>query len=295
MQALISQVLLPLTLALVMFAMGLGLSLKDFKHVFSRPRLALTGLSLQLIGLPLLALLLISAMPLVSLAAAGLFLLALSPGGATSNLFSWLAKGNVALSISLTAISSLIVPFSLPLLFGLFMQTSGKDVLFSFPLGLMIKQLIVVTLLPVILGMLCHAYLSRLSRKLEPLIKQLATGCMFAVIVALVITNLHIVNAMLSIEGVTVLLLSTLSLMLGYLLSRQLGFEPQVNRTLGIETGVQNAGTAMLVSLSILQQPALASVPLMYGLLMNVPVFIFIGYCRYQARIESRQLLQSSH
>lgn len=280
MQTLIAQTLLPVVLALVMFAMGLGLSKSDFKAVFASPKLAVTGLGLQLVALPLLALLLIWLFALSPVMAAGLFLLALSPGGATSNLFSYLAKGNVALSISLTAISSLVVPFSLPLLFGLFMQLSGESVLFTLPLALIIKQLVVVTLVPVVLGMLCRAYFRRFVLRVEPGVKQLATFCMLSIILALIVTNLTVLKMIFSLAGLAVLSLCCLSLFLGYQVALKLKFEQQLSRTLAIETGVQNAGTAMLVALSILQQPQLASVPLLYGLLMNLPVFIFIAYCR---------------
>jgi len=280
MQALISQNLLPMTLCLMMFSMGLGLSKQDFKGALSQPKLAITGLSLQFLLLPTLALAVIGFFSLPEIAAAGLFLLALCPGGATSNLFSYLARGNVALSISLTAIGSLIVPFSLPFLFGLFMHFSGEPLHFTLPLWLVIKQLLLVSLLPVVLGMLTRVYFSDFTRRIELRLKRVATFCMLGIILALVLTNLHIMNMMFSSSGLAVLSLCCLSLLLSYKLAHILKFEKEVTRTLAIETGVQNAGIAMLVALSILQQPQLASVPLIYGLLMNLPVFTFIFYCR---------------
>lgn len=279
MQQLVSQVALPVVLALIMLSMGLGLTVKNFTDVFRHPLIAVLGLGLQMLLLPVLALLLIAVFDLSPIAAAGLFLLSLCPGGATSNLFSYLARGNVALSISLTAITSLLVPFSLPLLFVAYVQWVGDEqMMFAMPLDIMIKQLVAVTLVPVLVGMLIRHFAANWAVSVEPLTKRIATVAMIAVIILLIATNLSLVINMASVNGMAVLALSCIALVLAYQVSLGVGVAVREARTLAMETGIQNAGTAMMVALTLLEQPSLAIIPLMYGLLMNIPAFGFIAW-----------------
>lgn len=285
MQQLVAQVLLPAVLASIMLGMGLGLQLADFKRVFIQPKAALLGLLLQALFLPLLALLIILLLPLSPVAAAGLFLLALCPGGATSNLFSFIVRGDVALSITLTAVSSLLSPFTLPLLFVsylTFAQGSGAD--FVLPLAPAIKQLALVTLLPIACGMLLRSIFPLWAERVQPMLRRLATVAMILIILALLVSNPQVHQAMFSVTVLAILLLSSLAIATGALLAAQAGFSAQVQRTLRLEVGIQNAGAAMLVALSIMQQPALATVPLLYGIVMNLPVFGFVYYCLYRSK-----------
>lgn len=285
MQQLVAQVLLPAVLASIMLGMGLGLQLADFKRVLIQPKAALLGLLLQALFLPLLALLIILLLPLSPVAAAGLFLLALCPGGATSNLFSFIVRGDVALSITLTAVSSLLSPFTLPLLFVsylTFSQGSGAD--FVLPLAPAIKQLALVTLLPIACGMLLRRIFPLWAERVQPMLRRLATIAMLLLIVALLVLNPQVHQALFSVTVLAILLLSSLAIATGALLAAKAGFSAQVQRTLGLEVGIQNAGAAMLVALSIMQQPALATVPLLYGIVMNLPVFGFVYYCLYRSK-----------
>lgn len=285
MQQLVAQVLLPAVLASIMLGMGLGLQLADFKRVLIQPKAALLGLLLQALFLPLLALLIILLLPLSPVAAAGLFLLALCPGGATSNLFSFIVRGDVALSITLTAVSSLLSPFTLPLLFVsylTFSQGSGAD--FVLPLAPAIKQLALVTLLPIACGMLLRRIFPLWAERVQPMLRRLATIAMILLIVALLVLNPQVHQALFSVTVLAILLLSSLAIATGALLAAKAGFSAQVQRTLGLEVGIQNAGAAMLVALSIMQQPALATVPLLYGIVMNLPVFGFVYYCLYRSK-----------
>jgi len=282
MQQVVSQIALPVVLALIMLSMGLGLTLRNFTDVVRQPLAGLLGLGLQMLFLPGLALLLILVLDLSPVAAAGLFLLSLCPGGATSNLFSYLARGNVALSISLTAITSVLVPFTLPILFALYLQVAGEEQLvFAMPLGLMIKQLVVVSLVPVVVGMLLRHFASAWAIRVEPMAKRVATVAMLLVIVLLIMTNLPLVMTMASLNGAAVLGLSCVALVVAYQVAVRSGLAGKEARTLALETGVQNAGTAMMVALTLLHQPELAMIPLMYGLLMNIPAFGFIAWATH--------------
>ncbi|MFG0730058.1 bile acid:sodium symporter family protein [Photobacterium damselae] len=279
MQHIVTQVLLPITLAIVMLGMGLGLKRADFSRVITQPKSSIIGLCLQIFMLPALALVLIQLLPLSSTAAAGLFLVSLCPGGATSNLFSLIAKGDVALSITLTAVISLLSPFLLPLVFITYLDIHGSQLeQFQLPIDLAIKQLIAVTVLPISLGMIITKWLPKQSQLIQPMVKKLSTIAMLLIILALLITNQKIFDRFISIEGIAVLLLSSCSLFLAYFIVGKIKVSQQAQRTIAIEVGVQNAGTAMMVALSIMHQPQLAVVPLMYGLLMNIPACLFVAW-----------------
>lgn len=273
----VSQIALPITLAFIMLAMGLGLTLSDFKRLYVQPKATLLGLALQLFLLPCIALILAYVLNLSMMASAGLFLVSLCPGGATSNLFSYLAKGDVALSITLTAITSIIVPISLPILFMSYLSFLGDGHSnFSMPISIMIKQLLLVTFTPVLVGMLLRHYCPSFINAIERPIKLIATLTMLTVIVLLLITNLTVVQKMVSASGLAALLLCTITLSVSYVIARKLLTNNHHVKTIAIEAGVQNAGTAMMVALTLLEQPALAVIPLMYGLLMNIPALCFV-------------------
>lgn len=286
MQHIVTQVLLPITLAIVMLGMGLGLKRADFSRVITQPKSSIIGLCLQIFMLPTLALVIIQLLPLSSTAAAGLFLVSLCPGGATSNLFSLIAKGDVALSITLTAVISLLSPFLLPLVFITYLDIHGSQLeQFQLPIDLAIKQLIAVTVLPISLGMIITKWLPKQSQLIQPMVKKLSTIAMLLIILALLITNQKIFDRFISIEGIAVLLLSSCSLFLAYFIAGKIKVSQQAQRTIAIEVGVQNAGTAMMVALSIMHQPQLAVVPLMYGLLMNIPACLFVAWVSRKSKL----------
>ncbi|MDR9467571.1 bile acid:sodium symporter family protein [Marinospirillum sp.] len=291
MQQLVTQVLLPLILALVMLGIGMALQPADFKRVLLKPKACILGLFLQLLFLPCLALVLIGLLPLSPLAAAGLFLVSLCPGGATSNLFSLIARGDAALSVTLTGVTSLLTPLTLPLLFLAYLQINPLDTgHFQLPLWPAIQQLALVTLVPVVLGMLIRLRFPTWAIRFQPGLRRLSTLAMLLIVISLLATHLHLLERILSVEGLAILLLSTTAILSGYLMARKLGLKEREQRTLGLEVGVQNAGTAIMVALTILQMPALVLVPLMYGILMNLPAFGFVAWLYRKDQLETTDL-----
>ncbi|TXR53007.1 bile acid:sodium symporter family protein [Reinekea thalattae] len=287
----VSQILLPVVLAAIMLAMGLGLSVKDFQRIILQPRAVLLGLLLQIAFLPLLALAIITLVPLSPMAAAGLFLVSLCPGGATSNLFSFLARGDIALSVTLTGLTSLLSPIILPLAFYSYLAvTADSATTFAVPLITLMKQLALVTLVPVSTGMIIRRMAPSWSNSVQPIVRRIATGAMIAIVFALMATNLNVVQALFSLNSLAVLLLATGSLIIAFGIAARANLNQQQRRTIAIEVGVQNAGTAMMVALAILHTPELAFVPLMYGLFMNLPAF---GFLAWLAKRDARQLVAS--
>lgn len=292
MQATLTQILLPIILAFVMFGIGLTLRINDFKRIAQDPKAIGIGLILQMVALPLLAALIGELLRLSLVAKAGLFLVALCPGGATSNFLTYLANGRVALSVTLTAFTSIIAPFTLPLVFALYIGwLDAPNNLFSMSLLLAIKQLAMVTILPIALGMCLKAYFPSFADRIAPFFKQLAIFAVVFLITVLIATHPKVVMNMFSHDGLSVILLVTFAFFIGLSVSRKLLKDPADHITIGLEVGVQNAGTAMMVAYAILKQPELAQLPLTYGLLMNIPAVAFIWWGQSYSTMKQERIV----
>lgn len=260
-----------------MFGMGTRLVPEDFGRLGRTPGAIASGFISQMVLLPSLALLTVSLFQLPPEIVVGLMILAFSPGGTISNLFSYLGHGNVALSISLTALTSLIAPVSLPLLSGVVLEWqfgSAREVVL--PFGPTFTQLVVVTLMPVALGMLLRRYRSALCIRNEKWLTLGPTAMLLLVIVHVIRQNWVQMPEFLRLAGTPALLLACLALLGGHLLARGLGQSDRDARTIAIETGIQNGGTAMLVTGTILNSPAMTIAPAMYGILVLIPTTAWV-------------------
>ncbi|MCG7587941.1 bile acid:sodium symporter family protein [Photobacterium sp. OFAV2-7] len=266
-------VALPIALAWMMYCVGLTLSTTDFKRVGQYPGRVLMGLVAQLLGLPLLAYVIITLFALPEPVAIGLWLLALAPGGASSNAITHMSGGDSALSISMTAVSSLIIPFSLPLMLVLLVP----DTQLVFPLKTAILQLTAVTLIPVLLGMATrHWAKGRWFEGFSHFAGRSALGALFLTVMVTVAANTGVFHQLFSVASVAALSLCVAGMLLGASVAKMLRGDRVLTKTLSIEVGVQNAGTAIFVAVVQLQRPELALTPLLYGLLMNLPAFAMI-------------------
>jgi len=285
----LAQTMLPWILAGVMLAMGLSLEFDNFRRVARHPgRLAL-GLGLQMLALPVLSWAVVLVLPLPTLAAAGLLLVALVPGGATSNLFTYLARGDLALSVCLTAITAMLIPFTLPLIMALNFDLLGlSPAEFKLPYWRVVGQLVLVTVVPALVGMGVRRALGfARADALLPLVRRLTGLAMVIIVLALFAANFDRLPAVLSLETAAVLSLCSLAMLLGDRVARLAELpEPSV-RSITVEVGVQNAGIAMMVAFAILNNPALGIVPLLYGLMMNVPAFIWLFRQTWRTRMMS--------
>jgi len=284
-QDLVLSLALPVTLFLMMFAMGTTLRAADFVELITRPGKVIVGLTAQLLLLPLLAYVLLRGIPVVSGAMspeiyAGFMILALSPGGTTSNLFSYLAEGNVALSIALTAAVSIIAPFSLPLAANWLLAEEFASAQLSLPVLPTVMRLLVITLLPVTLGMLLRRWREGFCLRHERLFTRIPFVMLLAVIAGIVGRNWSNMPAFLAQTLWPALLLAAMALLVGYGYARMLLTEARDARTVAIETSIQNGGTAMLVTGTILNNPAMTVAPIMYGILMLLPIFAYLSLRR---------------
>lgn len=291
----LAQVALPWVLAGVMLAMGLSLTRGDFVRVARYPRRLALGLSLQLLALPLLAWLVVVLLPLSPIQAAGLLLVSLVPGGATSNLFSYLVQGDLALSMTLTAVAALVIPFTLPLIMGInFTLLDLPADTIALPYWSTVAQLAVVTLLPAAIGMAVRSRLPAASLAVWlPRIKALTGVAMVAIVVSLFAAYHARLPALLSVETLAVLSLCVVSMLVGARVARVFRLPESSQRAITVEVGVQNAGVAMLVAFAILQWPQLGLVPLLYGLMMNVPVFLWVFALLWRDRQLARAVVKA--
>ncbi len=277
------QIGLPVSLALIMLSMGMLLKLENFQTVARHPKALVLGLSSQMLLVPLVALLLLHLFKLPPLLAVGLLILSFSPGGATSNLFSYLAKGNVALSIALTAIASFITPFTIPFLteLALHMQM-GENKEIIIPVALTMKRLFVVTIVPVVIGMGLRILKPSIADKVQPRIHHLSMLLFAIVIFSIIFQQWENMPTFLNQVGSITLVMVILTMLLGFYIAKLGGLSTRQTKTLSIEVGMQNGGIALLVTQGVLQNPTMSIVPVIYGLIMLIPVLVFVGISRYE-------------
>jgi BASS family bile acid:Na+ symporter len=267
-ETLIKNVFLPLALFLIMFGMGLTLSLADFKRVILSPKAKLVGLCCQLLLLPLVALGLVKVLGLSGEIAVGLMLIAACPGGPTSNIITHLAKGDTALSVTLTAFSSVLTVFTLPLIVGASLQVfvaESREI--PFPVGTVIAQLIVVTILPIALGMFVRAKRPVASARLESPFN-LASIVFLAILIALAVLKEDNLAAQFREAGPAALLLNLLCMGLGFGVAALASLPTRQRVTIAIEAGIQNGTLALAIALGILGSPRIAVPAVVYSLLM---------------------------
>lgn len=269
-------VLLPAALAFIMFSVGLALQAADFRSVFMRPRALLIGLVGQLVAVPLAALGVVLVFDLPPTLGVGLLVLAACPGGASAGFLTHLARGNAALSLTLTVISSLAALVTFPLLVKLALAWLGAGVLgeggaqlAALPVGKLIGSVLVVTTLPILAGMLLRHKAACLTARAEPLIGRMATLFFAVIVVATFMTHQHTILANLLSVGPATLVLNFAVMGIAYGMVSVVGAERRDAVAVAMECGLQNAGLAIFVAIVLLRQPELAVAGVVYALTMN--------------------------
>ena len=243
----IVKILLPIILAFIMFSLGLGLKTKDFSRILKFPIAFGAGLLNQVVLLPLIALALAHAFGLSDVFAVGLMILALCPGGVTSNILAKMAGGNAPLSISLTAVTSLLSIFTVPLILAFsvnyFMGEEAPPVDVT-RLGI---TMFLITAVPVAIGMVLTSKFPNLVDKIAPKVSRMAVGLFVIIIVAALAKNWEVFSSNLGTLGPVAVLLNVLMLLLGLVSAKALKLDKQDATTISIESGVQNGTLAIAV------------------------------------------------
>ncbi|MES2033638.1 MAG: bile acid:sodium symporter family protein [Pseudomonadota bacterium] len=285
---LVNTVIVPIGLAAIMFSMGLSLSLADFREVARNPKAVFGGLFGQLICLPPLAMLLAVIFKLPPPMAMGLFILAVCPGGITSNAITYAAKANVALAVVLTTLSSLITVFTIPLLVSWaldFYYVGGDAPKMSASRTMM--QLAEMTMLPVLAGMALRWWKTGWADRVTVWLRPASLVVLIAVILFSVFVSLDLVLQNVLRAGPAAFLLNVLSMGLGLGIAAVLGLARQDRLTVAIEVGIHNATMATFLSLSILKDVSLAITPTIYGIIMVLNAGLLVRWFKARAAVQA--------
>ena len=282
----LTQLVLPLALFIIMLGMGLSLKVSDFTRILKQPKAVLIGISCQMILLPLIGCLMVFLLPLGGELAVGLMILAFCPGGTTSNMFSYLGRGDVALSISLTAVVSLITPFTIPLLTILAMSLLLNDAQhFTIPLGKTIIQLIAITVIPVAIGMFIHRHAPVFSARAERPVKILSIAFLFIIIAGVVAKNWSSMAGFFLQTGAASLSLNLVSLIAGFLIAGLANLSRAQSIAIAVEVGIQNGTLALLVSGTLLGSSIMTIPAVTYSLLMFVTGCVFCWWVNRKVEV----------
>ena len=269
----LTAVFLPLALFIIMLGMGLGLTLDDFKRVLVEPKAVVAGLIAQLILLPIVGFALATVFPLSPELAVGVMLLAACPGGPTSNMIAYLIKGNVALSITLTAITTLITVFTIPLVVNLSMQNfMGEGTALQLPFLNTVIQIAVITLIPISIGMVLHHYTPKLAATVEKSVKWLSLFFLSLIIVGLLVKERANVPSFFLQVGWVTLTLNIIMMALGYKLATVSQLDQPRAKSITVEVGIQNGTLAIAIASTptLLDMPTMAIPAAIYSLIMFV-------------------------
>ena len=277
----VTDVILPLALAFIMFVLGLGLTGSDFLRVVKQPRDFFVGAFSQIILLPIIAFILVKIWPIAPELAIGVMIIAAAPGGVTSNLLTSLAKGDVALSISLTAIISLLCVITIPFIVltsvGLLSDSSiTQDIsLFS-----MSRDMFLIVTVPVILGMLIRSFASGAALKFEPIAKKISIVLFVLVLLGAIAAERENVISYFAQAGLITFVLNVVMMIVGYCVAKLLASGMKQKKCITIECGLQNGTLAIFVATSIFGGGMYVIPAATYSLIMFATSLIFVYLVR---------------
>lgn len=273
-------IVLPI-LTLLMFELGLTLQVEDFKLFRHRPRPVIAGLIGQIVFLPVLAFVLGCVFRLAPLFFIGTMLIACSPGGSSSNIFSMIAKGDVALSVSLTALSSIITLFTVPVIMEFSTRFTGNslNIEVDLPVGSLIVQNLLLMLLPIMAGILMKRYCPRKAEKLHKKLSKIAFPALILLAAIFFIQHHATITAQFGKLGLCISILILLAMGGGALLSGLMHLNRKERRTLIIEIGMQNAAQAIAIASSpfVFNNDIIAIPAIIYALMMNIILLGYVG------------------
>ncbi len=285
---LVNSVVIPICLFLIMMGMGLSLVVNDFKRVVKFPKAVSVGLANQLIMLPLIGFALANIMPLRPEYAVGVMLLVLCPGGTTSNLFTYLAKGDVALSVTMTAIASVITVFTIPIVLSYsLVHFMGAGSEFQLPIIKTMVSLVVITILPISIGMLIKRYAPKVAESSQVLVSRFGvTFLAFLVVFLSYVQRDIIVDAFVN-TGPVSLILNVVTMALGYFSSKLLGLNLAQRTSITMEVGLQNSTLSIFMALTLLSNYDMSMTPAIYTLIMFFTAGILVKVFSGKAKKES--------
>ena len=286
---------LPFSLAMITLAMGLGLALNDFKALRMQPRAAAVGVLGQIIILPALAFSIATVLQLSPAFAVGLVLVASCPGGAHSNLFTSLAKGDVALSVSLTAISGLICIVSIP--FYVYLSTitfTDSTQVISLPVGQTVLQLLAIVILPLAVGMLLRHHKPAAAAAAEKFVKAFAVFLLVVIVLGAIANGWENVVKYAQEVGVAIIALNVLAMVAGACIAKTAKLPGKQVAAITMEVGVQNTTLAFGIAMTLLDSFMIAIPAMIYALWVYVAAGITITCSRRLLSRDEREAVTAA-
>ncbi len=273
----ITDIFLPLTLAFIMFALGLGLTGADFLRVLKQPKDFLVGAISQIILLPIIAFILIKIWPISPELAIGVMIIASAPGGVTSNILTSFAKGDVALSVSLTAIISLLSVITVPFIIITSLNLLDlNNVSQNISLTNMALSMFLIVTLPVILGMIIKKILSNFVLSFEPIAKKISIFLFVLVLIGAILAERNNVIAYFAQAGLITLVLNVVMMIVAFYVAQLLGSGVAQKKCIAIECGLQNGTLAIFVATTLFGGGVYLIPAATYSLIMFATSLIFV-------------------
>ena len=268
-------VLLPLSLVIIMLGMGSTLSPKDFGRIVTVPKPVFLGLIGQLMFLPVIGLTIATFFVADPYAQVGIVILASCAGGATSNAIVYLAKGDLPLSITLTACSSLITVFTIPLWTAYALTTFlvGSEQI-EFSIGKTNMLLILLTVIPVSIGMLIKHYTPKAAVVVDKIVSKFSIVFFVLLFFIILYQNIDVIKTAILEIGIAAWSINMLAMLAGYLLAKLNHLNLDQQKTLSVEVGVQNGATAIFISSTLLATPEISLFAAVYSLMMYINVML---------------------
>lgn len=282
--SLLTNLLLPLALGVIMLGLGMGLSLDDFRRVARYPRAVLTGLILQVLILPAVAFALALAFGLPPELAVGLMLLAASPGGATANIYSHLARGDVALNITLTAINSLLCLLTLPLILNLSLEYFLGAGQYVPPPVRKVIEVAMIIVLPVVIGMAVRARAPGFATRVEKPLRLLSVLVLALLVAVAVAQERDTLVEFFAVVGLACLSFNLISMGVGYAAPIALKLPRRQAIAIAMEIGIHNGTLAIFIALNVLGNARISVPAAVYSLLMFVTAAVFAFLLNRRAR-----------
>ena len=273
----ITDIFLPLALAFIMFALGLGLTGADFLRVLKQPKDFLVGAISQIILLPIIAFILIKIWPISPELAIGVMIIAAAPGGVTSNILTSFAKGDVALSVSLTAIISLLSVITVPFIIITSLNLLDlNNVSKNISLTNMALSMFLIVTLPVILGMIIKKILSNFALSFEPIAKKISIFLFILVLIGAILAERNNVIAYFAQAGLITLVLNVVMMIVAFYVAQLLGSGVAQKKCIAIECGLQNGTLAIFVATTLFGGGVYLIPAATYSLIMFATSLIFV-------------------
>ena len=274
--SIVTDIFLPIALAFIMFALGLGLTGADFLRVLKQPKDFFVGAISQIILLPVIAFILVKIWPISPELAIGVMIIAAAPGGVTSNILTSFARGDVALSISLTAIISLLSVITVPFIIVTSLGFLGSEIVAqNISLTTMAISMFLIVTVPVIIGIIFRRFVSNAAIKFEPIAKKISIILFVIVLLGAILAEKDNIVSYFADAGLITLALNVIMMIVAFYVAKLLGTGNAQKKCIAIECGLQNGTLAIFVGTTLFGGGAFVIPAATYSLIMFATSLIF--------------------